>query len=187
MSRQGIPADLEQPSTQCWPRGQPPVTPLSVWGPAPAGNAMAWYWEPRVNVGYQPILRRLSARSRNATSGVYTAAIAPQWLLAFLDPNDAATPTRNAEFQPGAALTNPLSAEVMFFEVAGVFAILDLNNDGPGWPFPMRTPDRYMGAFFSALRIGNNTEVQITPVIEYVKIDPTVQVQVLQMPGEEEG
>lgn len=163
------PPDTSHPPARCWPEGQPPVSPMSVWGPAsPAGPInRAWYWEPQVNPGYTPILRRFSARAQNATTLLYSAAIAPEWLLAFLDPNDDDTPTRNLEFDPVIALRNPLSAEVLFFAAGGTFAILEITNDGKGYEFPQRTPERYMGIYASARRIGTNALVQVTPVIEY--------------------
>lgn len=161
----------EVTAMKCWPPGQPPVAPLSVWGPAAAGTInRAWYWTPELLPGYTPIAKRISIRVHDASTGRYSAAFSPRLLIAFLDLQDPDTPIVNQEYStltPGQI--DPLSAEVLFFAAPGTVGIVNATNNGAGYEFGMRTPMRYRGIWVSAIGIGIRARLQVTPVIQYVE------------------
>jgi hypothetical protein len=156
---------------EAWPPGQEAVTPLSQWGPAPAGSIdRAWFWKPQLLRGYVPKLMRLSIRVRSAATHLYSATNSPRWLVAFLDPGDDASVNSNEEYLAiPAGMTDPLTAEVLIFELPGVIGVASVTNNGNGYEFPMRTPLRYCGIWVSAIGIGIRAECQVTPVIQYVR------------------
>lgn len=157
---------------ECWPPGQPPVTPLSVWGPSGGGTIdRAWYWTPELLRGYVPVLKRLSIRVKSLTTGLYSAAVSPRLLIAFLDPNDPGTPIVSQEYfgLPSPLLVDPLSAEPLFFAEPGTVGIVNATNNGKGYEFPMRTPMRYHGIWVSGIGIGTRTQMRVTPVINYIE------------------
>lgn len=156
-----------------WPPGQPPVTPLGDWGPASAGTIQrAWYWKPELLRGYVPILKRIQVNTIDASlpTPEFSAAVAPRILIAFLDPNQDETPSGNQEFSAiPSGLFAPKNCEVLFFAPAGTVLVVNATNDGAGYEFPMRSPDRYCGIWVSASRIGMAAQVSVTPVIHYVR------------------
>lgn len=150
----------------------PPIYPTkshTVAPPAAGTLDRGWYYRPKVVPGYVAVLDRLTMVSQNATTGVYAAAIAPRWLATFISPNRDDLPTANGEFTPPAALANPLEVDMLFFAAAGTTGLVQLTNGGNGFEFPFHSYQYHWPLFFSAERIGTNTNVAITPVIVYRK------------------
>lgn len=145
-----------------------------VWGPAGLGLFISrmWRWRPEFHDGYTPVLRRISLRAVNNTTGLYDAAVAPEWWVGFLDVDDDPLPSQNVNQAPlPAALIQPLASEPQFFELAGVFALVTLTNGGTGFDFPLPLPQRHAPALVYARNIGDNCRVRITPLVEYVRND----------------
>lgn len=144
------------------------------WGPTPTTQAdMFWRFRPHFVPGYTAVLKRVSLRSRRLTSGLYDAAVAPEWWVGFLDVNDdpSGSVNENAGTLP-AALVQPLNSELLFFEVAGVLALVSLTNGGIGYAFPtLSTRQQHAPALIYARGMGADVAVRITPLIEYVRDD----------------
>ena len=161
---------------QAWPPGQPPVTPIGPWGPAPTLGTFinrAWYWKPDPLVGYVPILKRLqiNVRDLSGPNPVFSdGTFAPSMLIAFLDPNDDDTPSTNQEFSViPAGLVAPTGCEVIFYAAVNTVGIVNATNRGEGYEFGRRTPERYYGIYVHARDIPDDHDVSVTAVIEYVE------------------
>ena len=159
---------------KCWPPGQPPWSPQPEWGPAPLGTTVerGLYWKPTAVDGYSPHLNRVSLRAVNASTNLYDETVAPSWLVSFLDENDDTTPTKaNQDYDLAVATpvpsTNQLSSEPLFWEGAGVFAVVGVNNFGKGWPWPERVPGTYAPMWIAARRISDNTIARVQFAITY--------------------
>lgn len=163
----------EETDVQCFPPGQVAVAPLEVWGPSvpPVVEiSRGWYFKPALLPGYSAKLMRLSARCKSTVTGLYNQGVSPRLVVAFLDPDDDATPNFNAVFNVvPAGLIDPLSAEVLFFAAQGTWDVVNVTNDGKGYEFGKRDPMRYRGIWVGATVIKSLTLVQITPVIQYVE------------------
>jgi hypothetical protein len=144
------------------------------WGPAPAGTTIdrCWRFRPRYHEGYTAILKRISLRAKNATTNLYDQAVAPEWWVGFLDPTeDLSPPSNTIGTALPAALIQPIASAPEFFELAGVFALVTLTNAGLGFDFPLTTPTIYAPGFVYARTIGDNAQVGISPLIQYVRND----------------
>ena len=157
-------------SLECWPKGQPPVKPWGPFGPftvAPENRGVLWTPEPLP--GYIPRLLGFTLESRNSTTLLFVGAIAPEWYVGFVDPANPLLPVKNGQFVPAAGLRNPIDAVLGFFAGAGTFALVRSSNDGAGWDFPARSPQRYWPLILMAHRIGAAVQCDMLPVIKYVR------------------
>lgn len=165
---------------------QPPELPCNVpWSKQPlwtlaSGQAdRMWRFRPHFVQGYTALLERVSLRARNLTTNLYDAAVAPEWWVGFLDVDDdpSGSVNENNATLP-AALIQPLNSEPLFFELAGVFALVRLTNGGVGFAFPtLSTRALHAPALIYARGIGANTAVRVTPTIKYVRDDLITDVQ----------
>lgn len=173
IDEEGAPHEEPDPHTlHCWPRGQPPVKPWGPFGPFPLGpENHGILWRPEALPGYIPRLERFTLQSRNATSGIFVGALAPEWYVGFIDPENPLVPNVNGKFIPAAGLRNPIDADLGFFAAAGAEALVRSSNNGAGWDFPARSPEFYWPLILMAHRIGGNVEVDMLPIIKYVRDD----------------